>query len=482
MEARRVISRIEAGNVEIPAGKRVPKGWKARALVPHGEDIFLGWSPVQGQGPSRLRLTVAIDIREEMMIEVKLAQSGELLGHLDVRYANVFQPHELSLTEPQTDAVMKEGVSLRLVKGSVPFWFLISAEPHLVAGGELLLPHLMFEQAVQGDSLENFYATMASISSIHPFGWMEGCVLDGLLDLAETTGQESYRTAATAHLQVFLDKQERLTYENPRSEPMDDEIYGMEGTLPFAAIARLRGRHPLVEQALHFWYGTRDEEGNILDGTMLSAEGSYTVAYPMAVSAQWYGVEWRKLAVQQLTLRSRKLVQDDGLYLRLEQDGSRSFKDWARAHAWHLLGLVRTMNVLGQAQDTAVLEAELNRSLNVVMSRQREDGLWGVFLDDPGSVPDTSGSAGIAAAAAMAIAGGWYSLEDPSALIRTKESLIRYLTPDGILTGVAQGNKGGMELQTGSYRVMSQMGMGLFAQLLSALSRVEELPAGNVMR
>jgi len=48
-------------------------------------------------------------------------------------------------------------------------------------------------------------------------------------------------------------------------------------------------------------------------------------------------------------------------------------------------------------------------------------------------------------------------------------ALTAYLTSDGILSGVAQHNAGGMELQRGGYRVMSQMGLGLWAQLYAAV-------------
>jgi unsaturated rhamnogalacturonyl hydrolase len=48
-------------------------------------------------------------------------------------------------------------------------------------------------------------------------------------------------------------------------------------------------------------------------------------------------------------------------------------------------------------------------------------------------------------------------------------ALEAYLTPDGILSGVSQHNAGGMKLQTGGYRVLSQIGMGLMAQLYTAI-------------
>ena len=51
----------------------------------------------------------------------------------------------------------------------------------------------------------------------------------------------------------------------------------------------------------------------------------------------------------------------------------------------------------------------------------------------------------------------------------TYRSLQRYLAPDGFLTQVAQINRGGEALQANGYRVISQFGMGLMAQLKAAI-------------
>nr|WKN34271.1 hypothetical protein K4G66_17985 [Tunicatimonas sp. TK19036] len=47
----------------------------------------------------------------------------------------------------------------------------------------------------------------------------------------------------------------------------------------------------------------------------------------------------------------------------------------------------------------------------------------------------------------------------------TWNGLLTYLTSDGLLDGVAQSNRGGEALQRSDYRVISQIGMGLMAQL-----------------
>lgn len=83
--------------------------------------------------------------------------------------------------------------------------------------------------------------------------------------------------------------------------------------------------------------------------------------------------------------------------------------------------------------------------------------------------PDNGGSAGIAAALALGVKAGLLSaaMREPAA--RAAQALSAALTPDGFLKGVAQVNKGGEALQRDDYRVISQFGMGLLAQLYAAL-------------
>jgi len=103
------------------------------------------------------------------------------------------------------------------------------------------------------------------------------------------------------------------------------------------------------------------------------------------------------------------------------------------------------------------------------MKYQREDGLWGNFIHDSASIADTSGSAGLAAALARARASGWLDERAKQAAQRTLVGLKNHLTPDGLVAGAAQSNKGGESLQKGTYRTIYQMGMGLKMQLMAAL-------------
>lgn len=102
---------------------------------------------------------------------------------------------------------------------------------------------------------------------------------------------------------------------------------------------------------------------------------------------------------------------------------------------------------------------------------QRPDGLWSCFVDEAGTPADTAGSAGIGAALAIGAHEGWLRTDALAAAQRCRRRLVAHLTPDGFLGGVAQASEGGESLQRGDYRVIYQMGMGLFAQLLAALNQ-----------
>jgi rhamnogalacturonyl hydrolase YesR len=110
-----------------------------------------------------------------------------------------------------------------------------------------------------------------------------------------------------------------------------------------------------------------------------------------------------------------------------------------------------------------------------VQGFQRDDGLWAAYVDDPGLAADTSGSAGIAAALALGARIGILPQAAAVAALRSLDGLQRHLTPDGFLGGATQANRGGEALQRSDYRVLSQMAMGLQAQLIAELSALERI-------
>jgi rhamnogalacturonyl hydrolase YesR len=413
---------------------------------------------------ARLRIAVAVDVRENKLIEVITLRSGRLLGTLDIRFAHVFQLFELPLGLNEALSVVKEGVGLRMIEGKSPLWFFVQDEATSLAE-PLLMPHLLIGQA--GTAIDSFKERLHSLASIQQFGWMEGCVLDGQMDLGMTTTVRN-------HLDLYITANNEFIYEDPRSRPADGAFYGIESTLPIAMLAKLEPSHPLADRALQFMAAHTDRQGIIKDGDTVSAEGSYTIAYPLAViAAQRDDRHLAEVALKQLLLR-RDLLWDDGaLFLRRRDDGSRTFRNWGRAYAWHLLGLVRSLEAfkrkgLLSSEQEELIEEEFGRALRLAYSYRNEQGLWSCFLDATETGIDTSASAGIAAAAAIAGRIGIRDYTGGADAAQTVASLLSFLTPDGLMTGTAQSNKNGEELQRCGYRVISQMTMGLLGQLLAA--------------
>jgi hypothetical protein len=412
-----------------------------------------------------LRITVALDDREEKLLDIRSAATGSRLGSIDVRFADPHQRFGLALDAAGARAAMEEGVEVRLARGATPLW--IFAGPPAPAGHR---PHLLPASAGGGPGV--LLRRLAAVDSAQPFGWMEGCVLDALTDLAAEFPVA--RTALQRHLDLYVGRG-RLEYEDPRGRVADGRIYGVEATLPFAALARLRPRHPALELALAAWRERTDGDGCVRDGPT-TAEGGYTAGYPMAVIARRRGSpELARAAVRQQLARRDRLIAGGALHLRQLEDGRRTFRHWARAYAWYLLGLVRTARELDACRlaPTAERWAAARAAARTAVDTQAADGLWACFVDAPESGPEASGSAGIAAALALGHGAGALDRRAAEAATRAWAALTRHVTADGWLAGSSQANKGGEALQRGGYRVLSGSGTGLLGQLGAALARLQ---------
>ncbi|KGE18776.1 glycoside hydrolase family 88 protein [Paenibacillus wynnii] len=458
--------RISAPEIGLPDGMRIPFGWSASPVVPgEGKITALHWdeSIVLVKDHVRFRIAVAVDVRENKIVEVFALKSGRVLGTLDIRFAHVFQIFELPMSLNDAITALKEGIGLRLLQGNSPLWFFVQG-----TDGSLdeptLLPHLM--DGSGGLAVDAFGERFNTLASIQQFGWMEGCVLDGLMDMGQIA-------TIHKHLDLYITAKGDLTYEDPKSYVVDGRFYGIESTLPIAILAKLEPSHILVEQAVQFMFAHTDEMGIIKDGDMLSSEGSYTIAYPLAVIASQRGDHrLAQMAYKQLQLRRDLLWHEEILFLRRMDDESRTFGNWGRAYGWHLLGLIRSLeefkrNGLLSYEQELIIEEEFARTLRRAFSYRNEQGLWNCFLDEPETGIDTSASAAIAAAAAIAIRTGLPDYTGGADLDLSVKSLLLYLTPDGLMTGTAQSNKNGESLQRSGYRVLSQMTMGLMGQLLA---------------
>jgi unsaturated rhamnogalacturonyl hydrolase len=448
---------VEAPDIAVPSDRRPPFGWR---IVGVGRDrpMRLAFPSVDDAARVGLRLTWGLDSREAMLAQVSLAGGGPI-ATLDLRFAFVHQPIVVDL--PASAFVAGGTLEFRLAQGKGPAWFFAddASVPSMVR------PHLSVQRGANDvDPVAALRRWLVTPASLQQFGWRLGCVLDGLADLGE-------RDTVASHLAMFFDDRGRLNYENPRSEPIVDSIYGIEGTLPFAHMARLKPDHASIDRCIDFWLNSRDEEGNV-GGVFTSAEGSYTIAYPMAVIGR---VRQRRdltdLALHQLVIRRDRLRDGDAIWLRNHGGGQRTFRNWARGCAWYLLGLARTLIEVGPdaGEPAAALRAEFADAITLVLRHQHAQGLWSNFVDDQAIPIDTSGSAGIAAAIAL---GARRGLLPHSRLVhaeRARDALLGYITRDGLLAGAAQDNKGGEELQRSDYRVVHPAGAGLWAQLIAAL-------------
>lgn len=442
-------------------GVRPPLDWEALELGPEPVRCQPRDVPA-GVAGARLRFAVAYDERDDKLIEVRAGAGAALLGTFELRNVSAYQVYELPLTPAQVDQLRGAPATLHLVKGT-PAAVLLSG-PDLPPA---LAPHLLVPG--NADPLDEFFDRFGSLASLQPWSWNEGCVLDGLLDLARLPAHSGLTAIARQHIGRFV-RDGKLRYEAPGSFASADRIYGIEGALPFAALAKLEPRHPLLDLLPPFAAARRDPEGCVIDGHTTTSEGAYTVGYPLAVLANVrHDDALARLALDQVSVRQRRLFDGRQFWRTSAPGPKRGNRHWARGIAWQFLGSARTLRELAARPETAALVPEFQRLANWIVPFQRPDGLFSVFVDEPALTPDAAGSAGIAAALAIGAQQGWLTADHRAAAARALTGLRGQLTPDGFLGGVSQSNKGGESLQRSTYRVIYQMGMGLLAQLIAAL-------------
>ncbi|MDF9799363.1 unsaturated rhamnogalacturonyl hydrolase [Catalinimonas alkaloidigena] len=449
----------------LPSQLRVPFAWNYFGLGMEGGMTKLSLKAKVGRSTKelRLRLTTALDSREEKEIEVSIPDTDIVLGILDCKYAPVLQLTELVIDTQYLEQIEEKGLQIKLVKGNLPAYFFSDTNAK-ERGNDFLFPHLLVVNKQNNKPQDVFLGQLKSLGALQPFDWMEGCVLDGLWQIYSRKKDAKALDTIKVHLDLYFDDQGRLIVEDPKSRIADNIVNNIEATLPFAVLARLYPEHPILKKVEQFW---EKHQQNI--NATITAEGAYTIAYPMAVLAEaWNRKDLAEAALHQLRLR-KKLVFEGDNYLRYypEKD-SRTYKNWARGLAWYMLGLVRTLSILKDTAEVDDLLEELDRVTQFVLLHQQKNGLWNCFLDNPDTTVDTSGSAGISAAIATGIREGLLNVPVSKAKA-TWKGLLPFLTPDGLLSGVAQSNRGGEELQRSDYRVISQMGMGLMGQLYAYL-------------
>lgn len=455
-EASPVVAIVRRDPEAPPAGLR--PGWSCFSVRPGRRGGALLRFPKGVAGPARLRLTVAFDARQNIRLRATSAKTKQELGYLDIRFAYPFQPFDLQMNPAQAESAAAEGVELAMVEGSAPLWFFRETPPEF---SPCLEPHLR-PDTVPGAGA--FAEALLSAAIAQPFGWMEGCVLDGLQQRATRLRSERDRDALAWHLRIYFDGRKLPRYAPHLETPVR---HGSEGLLPFAILAKHDAAHPSVEGMLEFCELAADAEGVIRDGKVTTAEGCYTLAYPLAaLSTARDDSRLRDLAIKQLLHRIERLASPGVLYLRATDKGEKTFPNWARGLAWFALGIVRTLQELPPGEAPRAVQEAFRWCAELAMKWQTPCGLWNCFIDQPETGVESSGSAGIA----TALAAGAHLLPDPARALRAARAahsqlMSRYLVPGGFLCAVSQANRDGERLQRNGYRVIGHFGAGLLAQL-----------------
>lgn len=424
--------------------------------------LFFRWQGVKAQSlgnKPHFRLCLVSEQRTFQYLEV-LTSKNKLLGTMDLSISASFQIIEFQIPMAHLNAVLKNGLKI-ICRGKGKPVTIFSPSKEIPPA---FYPHLL---SVEKKSLPQnaFLNQLASRGSLTNFGWQEGCVLDGLAAL-------SHKFKSNNPYQKALDDHLNLIFEQGKVPKMDGSI---EATLCIAQLAFKNPNHPEINKALDFWLKKEDEEGGIIDGTQTAAEGSYTVAWPLAVLArQLNRPDLAEKAILQLRLRRDRLVDKEGaIWLRHYKNAipERTYKLWSRGVAWYFLGLAKSLDIL--PNPPADLIAELQRVAQYLIPYQGQDGLWLVFADDPKSAPETSGTAGIAAAMAIGVRRGWLGYNEKVSVHKSLDALYRKLTPDGFLPAVAHSNmkEGGEAFQRKTKGTILQFGMGMMGQLVAEVNQ-----------
>lgn len=464
----------------LPKGKAIHPGFKARPVLADASECWRVEAHPSSSECSlwRLSLTVALDVRHAPPVPVTVQTScGELLGEWSIHVPCPFEPFLLTLSAAQAGKVREGGIHL-----SVPpeheglIWFFTEGPDAPAA--RRLLPQLY--PLPDSDRPAAFRQTLFSLASLQPFGWLEGCVMDGLKEY----GTPEALAALEQHWRYFgAESPGGLLYCDPQSRPVRNEAYGREGGLPFAsldALPALRSAPDLAAIWSRFALSFNAEEAAAGDANDYTSEGCYTVAYPCAVAARLTGdPRLAEAALDVLRRRIGSLWQSTQLSQGRTRHGRRTFVNWGRGIAWFLLGIIRSTPYLEERPEVEELLRPAFQEVATWVSRfpLLEEGLWASYLDDPGSGAEASGSCGIAAALALGVKQGWLPAEVLPLCHAVRRGALAKVTPEGWLGGVSQINRGGDALQRGGYRVHSAMGMGLLGLLDAALLPME--PAGD---
>ena len=399
-----------------------------------------------------LALTVGMGLREDCMLDIRIGPDYH--ERFDASYVSAGQRLRIPLSPAATVLLNQFDVD---IEASCSLWIIAENTEF-----PYLSPCIASSQEAQ-EPLRRLCD-----SAIAPFGWMYGCVADALLALYQATGQAHYKQHLERQLACFLTDR-GLRYANPRNIIDENDFHSIELTLPFAVISQLDPHHPSIDYAIKFLRSRRREDGLIYDGASITTEGCYTIAYPlMQIGVLRNDHQLQEWSWQQLAIRREALFQHKHFYLR-NYEGKLSFEDWSRGVCWYFLGHVRTIIASGVEPDDE-MRAHLQEVAAIVAAAQNARGLWYNFWSQADMPIDSSGSAGMSCALALAAQRGWID----KGYRQNAEKCLRAITEDHLVDGgfvncVGPNNKRGEEHQRRELRTCEPLALGLFGQLHAAL-------------
>ncbi len=233
--------------IELSEGKRFPFGWHATSIKPENTLVFKLKEKLPGI-PMAFRVSVAQGARVEFLLHARSAGTKTYLGAFDIRYSSALSIYELTIDKKHINEINELGIEVKL-QGPTSLW--IFDENIATQQNALLAPH--FLPAIRKGRINDFLDCFLSVNSVQPFGWREGCVLDGLWQIHERKGDKKALNTIKEHLSLFIDENQNLVYETLKGGTMLNELDGIESTLPFAILAKLDAKHQVLPIVTESW-------------------------------------------------------------------------------------------------------------------------------------------------------------------------------------------------------------------------------------
>jgi unsaturated rhamnogalacturonyl hydrolase len=370
LDLKYYVPKVQEIAFTMPMGKTIPFDWKVAELKPTGEGISMNWkTKIKAKNKLTLfRLTSATDVREECTLELSLGKSNEVVGVLDVKFAHYLQPFQLEISLPLLKKIAQEGLVVKMIKGTKPFWFFVPNENSDVP--TVFLPHLLVSN--KKPNAIAWKDRLSSLGSISTFGWMEGIVLDGLHSVGDYNMIQK-------HFDKYLVNDE-LVYEAYNNIRIKDSLTTVESILPFAFMSMRNEEHPMLKTAIDFCTDHADANGLIIDAfggnRFLKTEECYTVSFPLALLAKKLNrPDLEHMAIVNLQTRVKMLSDANFIYQKSTEKGEKKLANWARGIGWYLLGLAKTLAILPVNNETLELRKSFLLGAEIALRHQQSNGL-----------------------------------------------------------------------------------------------------------